>query len=93
MTDRMAEIRAYNARRGHMLSGRAVRTAGELPHLMPFIGGSIRLDVLEWAKREIARLERLHVSERWALDPFQELLNVPRMPRLPTPGWLRASTC
>ena len=42
---------------------------------MPFFGDSIREDVLEWVKSEIARLERLDPPERRALLPFQGLLN------------------
>lgn len=75
MTDRMAEIRAYNTRQGHILSGRALPSADELLRLMPFFEDSIREDVLEWAKSEIARLERLDSPERRALLPFQGLLN------------------
>jgi hypothetical protein len=75
MTDRMAELHAYNARQGDILSGQAFPSADELLHLMPFFGDSIRLDVLNWAKREIARLERLDVSERRALPPFKGLRN------------------
>ena len=75
MTVRTAEIRAYNTRQGHILAGRALPSADELLRLMPFFEDSIREDVLEWAKREIARLERLDPPERRALLPFQGLLN------------------
>jgi hypothetical protein len=75
MTDRMAEIHAYNTRQGHILSGRALPSADELLHLMPFFEDSIREDILEWVKGEIARLERLDPPERQALLPFQGLLN------------------
>ncbi|ANY81327.1 hypothetical protein BB934_26460 [Microvirga ossetica] len=75
MTDRMAEIRAYNTRQGHILAGRAIPSADELLRLMPFFEDSIREDVLEWVKGEIARLERLNPPERRALLPFQGLLN------------------
>ena len=75
MTDRTAEIRAYNTRQGHILAGRALPSADELLRLMPFFEDSIREDVLEWAKSEIARLERLDPPERRALLPFQGLLN------------------
>ena len=75
MTDRMAEIRAYNTRQGHILAGRALPSADELLRLMPFFEDSIRDDVLEWVKGEIARLERLDPPERRALLPFQGLLN------------------
>ena len=75
MTVRTAEIRAYNTRQGHILAGRALPSADELLRLMPFFEDSIREDVLEWAKGEIARLERLDPPERRALLPFQGLLN------------------
>ena len=75
MTVRTAEIRAYNARQGHILAGRALPSADELLRLMPFFEDSIRDDVLEWVKGEIARLERLDPPERRALLPFQGLLN------------------
>ena len=75
MTDRTAEIRAYNTRQGHILAGRALPSADELLRLMPFFEDSIREDVLEWVKGEIARLERLDPPERRALLPFQGLLN------------------
>ena len=47
MTDRMAEIRAYNTRQGHILAGRAIPSADELLRLMPFFEDSIREDVLD----------------------------------------------
>ena len=75
MTVRAAEIRAYNTRQGHILAGRALPSADELLRLMPFFEDSIREDVLEWVKGEIARLERLDPPERRALLPFQGLLN------------------
>lgn len=75
MTVRAAEIRAYNARQRHILSGRALPSADELLRLMPFFEDSLREDVLEWAKGEITRLERLDPPERRALLPFQGLLN------------------
>ena len=75
MTIRVAEIRAYNTRQGHILAGRALPSADELLRLMPFFEDSIREDVLEWAKGEIARLERLDPPKRRALLPFHELLN------------------
>jgi hypothetical protein len=75
MTVRAAEIRAYNARRDQILAGRALPSADELLRLMPFFEGSIRDDVLEWVKSEIAHLERLDPPERRALLPFQGLLN------------------
>jgi hypothetical protein len=75
MTIRTAEIRAYNTRQGHILAGRALPSADELLRLMPFFEDSLREDVLEWAKGEIARLERLDAPERRALLPFQGLLS------------------
>jgi hypothetical protein len=75
MTDRMAEIHAYNTRQGHILSGRALPSADELLHLMPFFEDSIREDILEWVKGEIARLERLDPPEHRAHIPLQGLLN------------------
>jgi hypothetical protein len=75
MTVRTAEIHAYNTRQGHILAGRAIPSADELLRLMPFFEDSIREDVLEWVKGEIARLERLDPPERQALLSFQGLLN------------------
>jgi hypothetical protein len=74
MTVRTDEIRAYNTRQGQILAGRTLPTADELLRLMPFFEDSLREDVLEWAKGEIARLERLDPLERRALFPFQGLL-------------------
>jgi hypothetical protein len=74
----MAEIRAYNARQGQILIGRALPSADELLHLMPFFENSLRLDVLKWAKREIARLERVDAPDPRALLPLQGLLDVLR---------------
>ncbi|WP_147282443.1 hypothetical protein [Microvirga subterranea] len=71
----MAEIRAYNTRQGHILAGRALPSADELLRLMPFYEDSLREDVLEWVKGEIARLERLDPLECRALLPFRGLLN------------------
>jgi hypothetical protein len=82
MTDRTAEVRAYNTRQGHILAGRALPSADELLRLMPFLEDSLREDVLEWAKGEIARLERLDPPERQALLSFQELLNDLEDPRV-----------
>ncbi|WP_201862212.1 hypothetical protein [Microvirga soli] len=75
MTVRTAEVRAYNTRQRHILAGRTLPSADELLRLMPFFEDSIREDVLEWAKGEIACLERLDPPERQALLPFQGLLN------------------
>jgi hypothetical protein len=76
MRDSTAELHAYIARLGHILTGRAFPSADELLRLYPFFGDSIHLDMLNWAKFEIARLERVDLAGRRALPSYQRLLTV-----------------
>jgi hypothetical protein len=72
---RLTETHEHIARVGHILTGRAIPSTDELLRLMPFFGGNLPLDILNFARRELRRFEQEEVPDEQKITTAKSLID------------------